>query len=205
MTRPAETGAAGVSLGLAPASLRPVGPARIVGGVRVAALDQRITAATAPPVRLTFSRPAWQLLWVSYFLVPLTLGVLALPFALGPIGAALATLPCAAAMWVPWRLALFRIRACWDEDTLVLEGWPRAIGVRVARAELVDVWVGADHVVLRTKDGFGLPLVVRRWARRGDRELACDLARGLGLPLVDDTGELAQLPAAIVRHGGEAP
>ncbi len=74
-----------------------------------------------------------------------------------------------------------------------------------ARAALVDVWLGDDHAIVRTADGRGLRLVIGRRPRSGDRDRACELARQLHLPVVDDTGRLMTLPDAVVVRPPRGP
>jgi hypothetical protein len=207
MSRAAPTESDGVDLGLVPHALRSSTPrAEVrVGDVVTVALARTLDRRGAPPVRRTFPRPGWHYAGVAYASAPVAGVAVAAVVAGGSIAALLAAVPSVLAVAAMWKHGLFHVRVRWDDERLVLEGWPRRIGAQVARADLVDVWVGRDHVIVRTRDGRGLPLVVGRRATRADRERACGLARDLGLPLVDDTGELAQLPAAIVRHGGEAP
>ncbi|MCE9575459.1 MAG: hypothetical protein K8W52_20065 [Deltaproteobacteria bacterium] len=163
----------GIDYEMVPAVLRPPrGHREHIAGVELDPFTLHLDRAALPPVRQSFPRPAL-ILAGSLYLAGMSMGLL-------------------------WRQALLRIRARWDDTTLVLEAWPRGAMARAARADLVDVWLGDDHAMIRTVDGRGLRLVVGRRARQCDRARACDLARELHLPVVDDTGRLMTLPGAVV-------
>jgi len=169
--------------------------------LRLAPLGAGDLALAGDVRHVGFPRPGWHVFLTAYAAASVLLFAVAAALAGGAAGAAVL----AASLWLSvlaGRVTLERMRASWDDDAVVIASWPRRLGRRLARAEVAEVCRRRDALVVRTRDGGELPLVVVRAVTDHDAASARRLADGLGVPYVDDTGEVLPLPEARLRPKG---
>jgi len=168
----------------------------------LARIPRRDLALRDDAWRLSFPRPRWQLGLGLGLAAIMAVSIGLAVAALGDVGNIVVG---AGYLWLAWfgaRATLYRIRASWDDDDLVIASWPQRRGRRLPRADVAEVHRRDDALVVRTRDDAALPLVVGRQVTARDAVRARELAAELGVPYVDDTAEVLPLPEARIREKG---
>jgi len=131
-----------------------------------------------------------------------TLALAALGYAFGAVHFAIGALFGGGFMWlfsVVVRRLIRHVTATWDDHDLVIATWPQRRGRRLPRADAAEVRHLADGLVVRTRAGDDLPLVDGDVTSR-DAASGRLLAAALGVPYVDEAGEVLPLPTARIHR-----